>query len=42
VNKHEAKQFELLQKLREGREFLPFCKLFKIYFEGVLSLSQFF
>jgi len=43
INKNEIKPFDnFFRCLKDDRDWQDFCKLLKIYFDGVLSLSEFF
>ena len=43
VNKHELKSFDTMFKsLREDKDWVSFCKILFLYFEGVLSLIDFY
>ena len=43
LNKNEFKTFDnFFKSLREEKDWLSFCKIFMIYFSGVISLREFF
>lgn len=43
INKHELKPLDtLFRSLKEEKDWILFCKLLYLYFEGVLSLTEFF
>ena len=43
VNKHELKPLDnFFRSIRDEKDWIAFCKLLFLYFEGVLSLKEFF